>query len=475
MTTQNDGTTHCESYCSSGWNNEAAKGSTCVKAANTKTGTLIGCDMQSSGGLTCYCKNPAFQMVSVDANGKNKQYKYIHGISDISQLTSSLWDAAIDRDTTGWNQIVVDNAEIAEVACERPTPQGCDNIAQVPTTCYCKDPAPGYNPDVVTGGGVKVPYTDLNTDASNKLPNTKWWVGSAAPYYDFPECHIPYDGDCNWGSADANKGLKDGDCCFGASTCVGGTCNRHENVWNYAHDRRGTDAGGCDLQPGSQCNYGNGGCCKNYTEQGGLDWSCESNRCVSTNDEFNTMQNTPIPESNYYYWTPGETDKNYTIDIITGLVSVEFVAPSLRFNLLSSITSTTFTVEVRGLTAYDFIEDDFKSRIRKSIYKETNVYVDPMDISLISATETNEVSITNGYQRKGLNVYVKLFADYDGDYNDIEKAAQLAYLVCPVYSKWNDYCQNGNRNLDQDLIDPGTHFYQRDFIDKHCPIQYRPC
>jgi hypothetical protein len=98
-----------------------------------------------------------------------------------------------------------------------------------------------------------------------------------------------------------------------------------------------------------------------------------------------------------------------------------------------------------------------------------------MDISLISATETNEVSITNGYQRKGLNVYVKLFADYDGDYNDIEKAAQLAYLVCPVYSKWNDYCQNGNRNLDQDLIDPGTHFYQRDFIDKHCPIQYRPC
>jgi len=59
MTVGNNGTMPCSNYCSSGWNNEAAKGSTCVKAANTTTGALAGCGTTiPSDGLTCYCKNP---------------------------------------------------------------------------------------------------------------------------------------------------------------------------------------------------------------------------------------------------------------------------------------------------------------------------------------------------------------------------------------------------------------------------------
>jgi hypothetical protein len=59
MTVGNNGGMPCSNYCSSGWNNEAAKGSTCVKAVNTTTEALAGCGaIIPSGGLTCYCKNP---------------------------------------------------------------------------------------------------------------------------------------------------------------------------------------------------------------------------------------------------------------------------------------------------------------------------------------------------------------------------------------------------------------------------------
>ena len=59
MTVGNNGTMPCNDYCSSGWNNEAVVGSTCVKAVNTTTEVLTGCGTTvSSGGLTCYCKNP---------------------------------------------------------------------------------------------------------------------------------------------------------------------------------------------------------------------------------------------------------------------------------------------------------------------------------------------------------------------------------------------------------------------------------
>jgi hypothetical protein len=59
MTVGNNGGANCNDYCSTGWNNEAVKGSTCVKAANTTTGALAGCSTTiPSGGLTCYCKNP---------------------------------------------------------------------------------------------------------------------------------------------------------------------------------------------------------------------------------------------------------------------------------------------------------------------------------------------------------------------------------------------------------------------------------
>jgi hypothetical protein len=133
---------------------------------------------------------------------------------------------------------------------------------------------------------------------AHPLPDKNWWVGSKAPYYDFPECHIPYGKPCNWTSPkidlDDEINLKGGECCFGASSCVGGTCNTHDNEWNYAHDIMGTDAEGCDLQPGSQCNYNlNGsGCCKDYREYGGSNWGCRDEKCTKlktdgTSDEYN--------------------------------------------------------------------------------------------------------------------------------------------------------------------------------------------
>ena len=60
MTVGNNGTLPCNSYCSTGWNNEAPKGSTCLKAVNTNTEEVTGCDMTNgTSGLTCYCKNPS--------------------------------------------------------------------------------------------------------------------------------------------------------------------------------------------------------------------------------------------------------------------------------------------------------------------------------------------------------------------------------------------------------------------------------
>ena len=137
------------------------------------------------------------------------------------------------------------------------------------------DPTPGY----LDGA------TDVYRSGKG-LPSYDWWVGSAAPYYDFPQCHIPYGNPCNFGSADASKKLQEGDCCFGASSCEantlssGGTCNIHTNVWNYAHDRRGADKDGCTLQPGSQCSFstslenGGTGCCKDYSEWEGSNYKC---------------------------------------------------------------------------------------------------------------------------------------------------------------------------------------------------------
>jgi hypothetical protein len=132
-------------------------------------------------------------------------------------------------------------------------------------------------------------YTDINPNPQPSgvpnpqgLPTHKWWVGSKAPYYDFPECHIPYNQPCNYGSPLESEGLVGGECCFGASTCVadihilgGDICEPHRNKWNYAHDRRGEDAAGCTLQPGSECDYGTTGCCKDYRAWGGENHRCE--------------------------------------------------------------------------------------------------------------------------------------------------------------------------------------------------------
>ena len=137
--------------------------------------------------------------------------------------------------------------------------------------------------------GGRPSYTDINPNPfTNGVPNPqglpthKWWVGSAAPYYDYPECHIPYNQPCNYGSALESEGLVDGDCCFGASSCVadidisgGDICEPHRNKWNFAHDRRGADKDGCTLQPGSQCDYGTTGCCKDYRAWGGSNHRCE--------------------------------------------------------------------------------------------------------------------------------------------------------------------------------------------------------
>jgi len=144
---------------------------------------------------------------------------------------------------------------------------------------------------------------------AHPLPDENWWVGSRAPYYNFPTCHIPYGKPCNYGAPkwdpDDKINLKGGECCFGASECkpnilAGHSCNTHDNVWNYAHDIMGTDAEGCDLQPGSQCNYniGGSGCCKDYTAYGGSNWGCRDEKCTKLDPDGTvstktTRQNRP--------------------------------------------------------------------------------------------------------------------------------------------------------------------------------------
>ena len=210
------------------------------------------------------------------------------GTEDISRVTSKGKIGAIPDATEcpGWD------CTIEGQFC----PQGLPGSSSSSYLCVNKKWTAAGGGGRSTGVTGRPQYSDLDptpgfldgaTDVSGYrrgmgLPSYYWWVGSAAPYYDYPQCHIPYNRPCNFGSADAEKRLQDGDCCFGASSCVkntfssGGTCNLHSNVWNYAHDRRGADEDGCTLQPGSQCNYNadGSGCCKDYSNQGGLNYTC---------------------------------------------------------------------------------------------------------------------------------------------------------------------------------------------------------
>jgi hypothetical protein len=364
MTVGNNGGMPCSNYCSSGWNNEAVVGSTCVKAVNTTTEALAGCGtIIPSGGLTCYCKNPGTELVSDFDYYELEALPYTHtpnkalSSHNFKSFTGKTVDQCKDAcnnlemptDATscsGWDCTIEGQfcpkglpgstsyaytcgyPETSELSNDHLTAGNLHWIARGDTRPSCKsfdyskdsqacslslqaagkDGVPALstytgNPhdyyekheglvSCKNGNWVSTQrpsYTDINPNPQPSgvpnpqgLPTHKWWVGSKAPYYDFPECHIPYNQPCNYGSPLESEGLVGGECCFGASTCVadihilgGDICEPHRNKWNYAHDRRGEDAAGCTLQPGSECDYGTTGCCKDYRAWGGENHRCE--------------------------------------------------------------------------------------------------------------------------------------------------------------------------------------------------------
>jgi len=249
--------------------------------------------------------------------------------------------------------------------------------------------------------GGRPSYTDINMGnyegspgvgfGVEGLPTDKWWVGSAAPYYDYPECHIPYGGDCNYGS--------NGECCFGASSCVGGTCNTHSNTWNYAHDRRGEDADGCTLQPGSECNYNSGGsgCCKNYIDVGGYNHKCEEGICVQ--DRSSCSEN--LDEETF---------------------GVTLNLPVLRYDPTSPLYSVEFYVRIKGLSTASFCESVFKRRITHGIKLATSIGISEIDVNILELTDYQ--AGFEGAIGDGLRVRVKAQGDYPVS---IIQAAQNVY------------------------------------------------
>ena len=75
-TVGNNGTMPCSSYCSSGWNNEAPKGSICVDAINTNTDEESDCSSTNGqNGLICTCKQPTVKLSrnACDCNHNNTE------------------------------------------------------------------------------------------------------------------------------------------------------------------------------------------------------------------------------------------------------------------------------------------------------------------------------------------------------------------------------------------------------------------
>lgn len=60
-TSANDGSVDCDTYCATGWNDEAAEGSVCVAALDTAAQTFMPCFTTrgvQDEPVTCYCKQP---------------------------------------------------------------------------------------------------------------------------------------------------------------------------------------------------------------------------------------------------------------------------------------------------------------------------------------------------------------------------------------------------------------------------------
>jgi hypothetical protein len=152
----------CSNYCSSGWNNEAAKGSTCVKAVNTTTEALAGCGtIIPSGGLTCYCKNPAPSIdLNPDYDTKTSQND---GSSTCNHYCHSGWNNEADKGSTCVQAVNTTTGALAD----------CGTTSSGGLTCYCKNPAAAA---VLVRDDDPLPLVDMGGDASCS-PNCDACVG----------------------------------------------------------------------------------------------------------------------------------------------------------------------------------------------------------------------------------------------------------------------------------------------------------
>mgnify|MGYP003947018819 CR=1 FL=1 len=202
MTVGNNGGVNCDTYCSTGWNNEAPVGSSCVKAKN-KDGEFTGCDMTPGGDLTCYCKNPGplinkggtatcspncgvctgdcdgdvdcagdlkcFQRESstsqvpgcfLGGDGDVNNYDYCYDPSVLSgpdynydKMTVGN-NGGVNCDTycsTGWNNEAPVGSSCVKAKNKDGEFTGCDMTPGGDLTCYCK------NPEVFTTAAASTP------------------------------------------------------------------------------------------------------------------------------------------------------------------------------------------------------------------------------------------------------------------------------------------------------------------------------
>ena len=129
-TAGDNGSLDCATYCETGHNNEAPKGSTCV-AATTPTAdpskpTGVGCDATSNKGLTCFCRDPPkCDVKTVGDNGSMDCATYCKTGHNNEAPKGSTCIAA-ERSLTG-----------LRVSCEYSGPLTAGDLA-----CCCKDPLP---------------------------------------------------------------------------------------------------------------------------------------------------------------------------------------------------------------------------------------------------------------------------------------------------------------------------------------------
>ena len=128
-TAGDNGSMDCATYCETGHNNEAPKGSTCIAAEQSSTGLRVSCEYSgppTAGDLACCCRDPPkCDVKTVGDNGSMDCATYCKTGHNNEAPKGSTCIAA-ERSLTG-----------LRVSCEYSGPLTAGDLA-----CCCKDPLP---------------------------------------------------------------------------------------------------------------------------------------------------------------------------------------------------------------------------------------------------------------------------------------------------------------------------------------------